>query len=393
MSLVKNGSVIGGISKTLLSKIGFSDLTTNAQNLCDGVNELDDKKVNKFGDTMTGTLNFDYTTGADIEIPARNVSYIEGAAGDAGLYAKKAYNINNWYPAVCLQTKGGGSWQMGNYNNEDLLFVYATKNNIDTQTNTVNKITLPSDVTGTIYTTGNKPSASDVEALALSGGTMTGAIAFNNATTRRNTAKNLGNEAVSSPAYVIGLTSNWGTYGYTTIAQLKSTFGYGNICSYNIGASGNWFSRAAVIGSTGVMEIGAYIDFHVTSGATSDYNFRFTALSNGNLQASGSISQGSSYKIKENIEDMTLDEAEKILSLKPVKFDYIEGSKNQMGFIAEDVGEIIPNLYFEEKGDENDHKMFTPASLNYIGMIPYLVKICQNQQKKIEDLEAAIKAL
>ena len=141
------------------------------------------------------------------------------------------------------------------------------------------------------------------------------------------------------------------------------------------------------------MEIGQYIDFHASSGAKSDYDFRFSALGNGNLQASGSISQGSSYKIKENIEDMTLDEAKKILSLKPVKFDYIEGSKNQMGFIAEDAGKIIPNLYFEEEGNEDDRKTFIPASLNYIGMIPYLVKVCQIQQKKIEDLEAAIKAL
>ena len=42
MSLLKNGNVIGGISKALLSKIGFSDLNTKSQNLCDAINELAD---------------------------------------------------------------------------------------------------------------------------------------------------------------------------------------------------------------------------------------------------------------------------------------------------------------------------------------------------------------
>ena len=42
MSLLRNGNVIGGISKTLLSKIGFSDLNTKSQNLCDAINELVD---------------------------------------------------------------------------------------------------------------------------------------------------------------------------------------------------------------------------------------------------------------------------------------------------------------------------------------------------------------
>ena len=58
MSLLRNGNVIGGISKTLLSKIGFSDLTTGAQNLCDGVNELNSSKVSNSGDTMMGPLVF-----------------------------------------------------------------------------------------------------------------------------------------------------------------------------------------------------------------------------------------------------------------------------------------------------------------------------------------------
>ena len=66
--------------------------------------------------------------------------------------------------------------------------------------------------------------------LPLSGGTVTGAIAFDSSTTSRlDTAKNLTNESVASPGYVVGLTTGWGKFGYTTIAQLKSTMALNNV--------------------------------------------------------------------------------------------------------------------------------------------------------------------
>ena len=83
--------------------------------------------------------------------PSRAVNWITGANGDAAVFARKA-NGSVWYPAVCLETSGGGSWQMGNYNDERLVFAYATKANRDSNTNSVNQIYLPSGVNGTIMT-------------------------------------------------------------------------------------------------------------------------------------------------------------------------------------------------------------------------------------------------
>lgn len=93
---------------------------------------------------------------------ARGVSYIAGANGDAALYAPKS-TTNQYYPAVCLDTNGGGSWSIGNYNDEALEFVYATKANRDSNTNTVSKMKLLSG-NGTIYTTVNKPTPADIGA-------------------------------------------------------------------------------------------------------------------------------------------------------------------------------------------------------------------------------------
>lgn len=95
---------------------------------------------------------------------ARGISYIQGANGNAALYAPKS-TTNQYYPAVCLDTNGGGSWSIGNYDDEALCFVYATKANRDSNTNTVSVMKLNSGA-GTIYTTTHKPTPADIGAQA-----------------------------------------------------------------------------------------------------------------------------------------------------------------------------------------------------------------------------------
>ena len=91
--------------------------------------------VKKSGDTMSGSLTMSGTN--RIIANDASTSYVAGSNGYfAGIFAKKAYNQNHWYPAVALETKGGGSWQMGNYDNERLVFVYVNKANRDSNTNT-----------------------------------------------------------------------------------------------------------------------------------------------------------------------------------------------------------------------------------------------------------------
>ena len=89
--------------------------------------------------------------------------------------------------------------------------------------------------------------------------------------------------------------------------------------------------------------------------------------------------------MKENIEELSLDEALKILQLVAVSFDFInhEQGTDQRGFIAEDVAEIIPELVIPET-DEH------PASLNYLEMIPYMQTVIKNHEKKITELEKRI---
>jgi hypothetical protein len=104
------------------------------------------------------------------------------------------------------------------------------------------------------------------------------------------------------------------------------------------------------------------------------------------MEVQGTFYNQSSRKIKENIKPITDDEANKLLELNPVSFDFIAGHKDQRGFIAEEVQEVLPNLVMPETEDK-------VASLNYIGLVPYLVKQNQMQEKRIADLERQVKAL
>jgi len=81
------------------------------------------------------------------------ISYITGNQGTAALYLSKSTG-SIWYPAITLDTTSGGSWSIGNYDNENLQFSWASKANRDSSTNTTTVVNLP-NTAGTIALTGN----------------------------------------------------------------------------------------------------------------------------------------------------------------------------------------------------------------------------------------------
>jgi hypothetical protein len=139
-------------------------------------------------------------------------------------------------------------------------------------------------------------------------------------------------------------------------------------------------------------ERGNYIEI-VGNGTTDNARSNARTLDwSGNEWVAGTYTNGSSRKIKTNIESLTNTEALKILDLNPVKFDFIKTETNdqrERGFIAEEVMNVIPQIAFEEITDDEGN-IIKPASLNYIGLIPYLVKMIQIQQQEIDELKEQI---
>ena len=112
----------------------------------------------------------------------------------------------------------------------------------------------------------------------------------------------------------------------------------------------------------------------------------------------------SSRLVKKNIQPISEEEAVKILALNVVEFDYIEevgGEKDQFGIIAEEVLDILPSIVnVPDNYDEEDtkHNLKTgqfakTISLDYSKFVPHLIKMVQMQQKEIDELKEAVKAL
>jgi hypothetical protein len=119
-----------------------------------------------------------------------------------------------------------------------------------------------------------------------------------------------------------------------------------------------------------------YIDFTVNNQASG--NGSITA--NGASQAT--FTTWSDVRLKENITNLP-SQLSNIMALRPVEFDYKNGSGHQIGFIAQEVQEIYPDIV-----GENAEGYLTISGLSK--MESRLIKAIQEQQAQINELKAQI---
>ena len=103
----------------------------------------------------------------------------------------------------------------------------------------------------------------------------------------------------------------------------------------------------------------------------------------------------SSKRYKNHVSNMTIEEAEKILSIPVVWFKYKEGyldpadwlsGKKIPGFYAEDIYDIFPEAtQLNEAGE--------PEDWNFRVMIPAMMKVIQDQNERINTLEDTVNTL
>lgn len=83
------------------------------------------------------------------------------------------------------------------------------------------------------------------------------------------------------------------------------------------------------------------------------------------------------------------------MKLRPVSFEYRDeykkqfGKGTQIGFIAQDIQEVLPNSVYYNTAGVTKGKM----GYNEIDLVPLLVSAMQEQQKQIEQLQKEIKKL
>jgi hypothetical protein len=104
---------------------------------------------------------------------------------------------------------------------------------------------------------------------------------------------------------------------------------------------------------------------------------------NGNIIASGRITSGSDYRIKEDIKALDLDEYS-VDNLKPVTFKFKKDNKESIGLIAHELQEHYPFLVEGEKDGEQTQ------TVNYNGLVGVLIKEIQELKKRVKTLENKI---
>lgn len=102
-----------------------------------------------------------------------------------------------------------------------------------------------------------------------------------------------------------------------------------------------------------------------------------------------STSTGSDKKLKKNIRDLE-GALDKTLKLRGVKFDWKDENKanDQLGFIAQEVENVIPEVVKEVKTVSKDDE--THLTVNYPALVPLLVEAIKDQQKQIDELKSII---
>jgi len=147
-------------------------------------------------------------------------------------------------------------------------------------------------------------------------------------------------------------------------------------------ANGNMRATGTIDAETGFKSVGGVLNIGAASqdGAKIRCDGLLKTLS---LQAQN-FTQTSDARKKENVKTIE-DSVATIQKLRPVTFDWKEGGKSDVGFIAQEVKEVYPELVAE---DGTGH-----FSVAYTGLVAPLVRAVQQQQEMILALEARLAKL
>lgn len=398
------------------------------------------RKVNKAGDTITGTLLRTTVDGASWN-----------AARDHAFIRSHGFADNgSWFPALSFLTTGG-SWAIGSLSGSNNFWFSYTRNN--EYTNNINKtdnyqlvpVNDGNAHTYTIAHSGNvgtgdsngqvKIAGTNVGVKGLKSAAYYDAASTNTASTvvlrdanryiyaqyynagcgadnsatsgsyfvysnsdgwirkasRLNFAKALTDSHITSPGFFVSLTNSWGSFGYSTAAETRSAIGAfpttGGTISGDLAVSGKMRSILFTRSDTG------------DSGYMNFVNFGNTAYAP--VRSSGFVTMSCKH-VKTNVQDISDDDAKKLLNLRPVNFDYVEevgGQKDQIGVLAEDTYKILPKVvsvpddYVEENFDITKGIQQPLPSVDYAKFTPYLIKMIQIQQREIDSLKKIIDKL
>jgi len=179
-----------------------------------------------------------------------------------------------------------------------------------------------------------------------------------------------GNTAVGASALRRNLTGNNNTaIGYGAMYETGGNFTTGN----NNTAIGSYASITS--GKNNSTAIGN--DARVTA----DNTIRLGNTSIVTISGQVGFSTSSDIRLKKNISN-TKYGLSTVLNLRPVDYTLISNNLNQVGFIAQEVQKLVPEVI---TGKEGDLEKGETLGITYSNLVPVLAKAIQEQQKQIEE--------
>jgi hypothetical protein len=279
-------------------------------------------------------------------------------------------------------------------------------------------------------TTGSNNTATGQYSLALNttgyDNTALGESAlYPNTTGYRNTAVGQGALKNNSTGYENSALGE-GTLANNTTGDYNSAFGRESLhnsngdnntavgwrAGFNTGSNNTAIGwQAGYTAGNNNTAVGASADFaaNVTGATAIGYDAKAngnnsTAIGNGAVAAANTIRLGNSTvssiggqvawttasdsRIKKNIVNSTYGLAT-VLKLRPVEYNLTSNDLKQVGFIAQEVQKLVPEVVTGKEGDLSKGEIL---GITYANLVPVLTKAIQEQQKQIEDQNAKIAA-
>jgi hypothetical protein len=103
----------------------------------------------------------------------------------------------------------------------------------------------------------------------------------------------------------------------------------------------------------------------------------------GNVTFSGTITENSSIRYKENVETIKYG-LDKVLQMRGVTYDKKDNGVRETGVIAEEIYEVLPEVVLKNEEGDID-------SVSYGRIVGVLIEAIKEQQKQIEELKSLIK--
>jgi hypothetical protein len=170
-----------------------------------------------------------------------------------------------------------------------------------------------------------------------------------------------------------------------TSGQYNTAFGLSALQTNGTGSNNTAIGSMADVGSANLTNATA-----IGYGAVVNANDKIR-LGNDDvtvIEAKVSITSVSDSRIKKNIVNSNYGLAT-VLKLRPVEYNLTSNDLRQVGFIAQEVQKLVPEVVTGKEGDLSKGEIL---GITYSNLVPVLTKAIQEQQKQIEEQNSKIAA-